>query len=244
MDYQRERARRSGINVKIKLRRYLEGWDLVKLTINQDPHPRFVILQALGWGWVDFIHSIEAITLFGRGFGDLIRPVAFEGMCPAWKSLPVQNYYLVVSVFDLQKIMKTFGAEWSNPSSLAQGLLWHCPGRAVMSCQCQKHRTPSIFRRAFYRRHHDPVQVPYPESSSLILDVRGPGRLHEGGAFVFGHNVQWDYRWKDSGNKPLEEGNPSALISTPEYPVSTYIISRPRNSANGGVPILSPSGST
>lgn len=99
MDHHRHVAGHNGVNVKVRVRKHLEGWDFVELATDHDPHPPVATLQALGYGWVDFIHSIEAVTLFGRGFGDLIRPVEFEGMCPSRRSLPTQKYYLSASVF-------------------------------------------------------------------------------------------------------------------------------------------------
>lgn len=59
--------------------------------------------------WVDFIRSIDAITLFGREFGDIIQPRDVAGMCSDWRTLPINNYYLSASILDLKNIMEVFG---------------------------------------------------------------------------------------------------------------------------------------
>ncbi|KAJ5552462.1 hypothetical protein N7494_001840 [Penicillium frequentans] len=98
IEYQSHASGENGVNLKVRVRKHLEGWDFVELATDYDPRPRVATLEAIGWGWVDFIRSIGAITLFGRGFGELIRPVEFDRMCPGWKSLPTQKYYLAASV--------------------------------------------------------------------------------------------------------------------------------------------------
>ncbi|OXV07933.1 hypothetical protein Egran_04303 [Elaphomyces granulatus] len=99
MDHHSHMAGRNGVNLKVRVRKYLEGWDFVELATDHDPCPRIATLQALGYGWVDFIRSIGAVTLFGRGFGDIIRPIEFDGMCPNWRSLPTRKYYLAANLF-------------------------------------------------------------------------------------------------------------------------------------------------
>ncbi|KAI9662604.1 MAG: hypothetical protein M1821_008771 [Bathelium mastoideum] len=118
IEYHNKVAGRNGIDLKTRVRKHLEGWDFVDLATNQDPNPRVATLRALGYGWVDFVRSIEAITLFGHGFGDIIRPIEFNGMCTQWKSLPRNEYYLAASVFDLRKIIDNdnkFGGKRGNP---------------------------------------------------------------------------------------------------------------------------------
>ena len=228
MDYQRHVVGQNGVNLKARVRKHLEGWDFIELATDHDPHPRVATLKALGYGWVDFIRSIDAITLFGRGFGDIIRPVEFDGMCPLWRSLPMQKYYLAASVFDLKNIMKKFGDGLAVPLRPVHDLLWHCPGDLIAACQCQGHGSRQMVRGAF-RRHHDPVQVFYPRRSRLILHIRGPDRLEDGGAVVFGHNAAWRYRWRDSGHEELEEGSPAPSLPVPDH----QIITAPTGSSSG-----------
>jgi len=233
MDHHRHVAGQNGVNLKVRVRKHLEGWDFVELATDHDPYPRVATLQALGYGWVDFIRSIDAITLFGRGFGDIIQPIEFDGMCPHWRSLPTQKYYLAASVFDLKNIMKKFGDERANPLKPVHDLLWHCPRGLIASCQCQGHGARQTNRGAF-RRHHDPVQVFYPIRSHLILPIRGPDKLEDGGAIVFGHNVAWGYRWRENGHEDLEEGDPLRSLPVPEHQIMTAPTSSSSGPSNRG----------
>jgi hypothetical protein len=242
MDHQRHVAGQNGANVKVRVRKHLEGWDFIELATDHDPYPRVATLQALGYGWVDFIHSIDAITLFGRGFGDIIRPIEFKGMCPSWKRLPTQKYYLGASVFDLNNIMKKFGDKRADPPRIVHDLLWHCPGDVVAPCRCQGHGPRQMIRRAF-RRHHDPVQVFYPKRSRLILPIRGPDMLEDGGAVVFGHSVEWPYRWRENGNEDLEEGGPPPSLFAPDHLITAHTGSS-SGSSNRGAGSSIASGST
>ena len=70
LEHQERVAGQNGKKIKIQVRKHLEGWDLFDLATGGDPRPRVATLQALGYGWVDFIRSIEAVTLLGRGFGN------------------------------------------------------------------------------------------------------------------------------------------------------------------------------
>lgn len=46
----------------MRVRKHLEGWDFVEIATDHEPRPRVATLEAMGWGWVDFIRSIDAIT--------------------------------------------------------------------------------------------------------------------------------------------------------------------------------------
>lgn len=174
------------------------------LATGRDPRPCVATLQALEYGWVAFIRSIEAVTLLGRGFGKIIQPIRFDGMCPRWNSLPPDMYYLAASAYDLKKIMTIFGNEWARPPETVHGLVWHCPGDVVEHCQCQSHGFSGRLRKVF-KQHHNPVQVFYPRNWHQYLRLGGPDRLADAGAIVFGHNVEWKYCWKEDGDEDLEE---------------------------------------
>jgi hypothetical protein len=199
------KAGRNGKDLKLRLRKHLEGWDFSDLISDRDPQPRVATLQSAGYGWVDFVRSIDAITILGSGFGELIRPIDAEGLCSEWQLLPTGRYYLAASVSDLYDIFDGFGDRTSSQSlhQGIEGLLWHCPG-ALPTAPCQHCKyidTTSPTKKCKL----DPVQVFYPKSSRFLLRVRGPGELHAAGAVIFGHNINWPYRWSDDGKKELEE---------------------------------------
>ncbi|KAK7700301.1 hypothetical protein SLS64_011114 [Diaporthe eres] len=87
MDHQAAAAERSGIDIKMRLRKHrnLEGWDFRELALERDPiKPLVAQLPTIGKLWVDFIREIDAVVLFGRNFGDIIRPTQPETMCNLW----------------------------------------------------------------------------------------------------------------------------------------------------------------
>ncbi|KAM7213263.1 hypothetical protein V8F06_011376, partial [Rhypophila decipiens] len=219
MDHQEQRAGINGVNMKVRIRQHLEGWDFFELATDSNPRPRVATLRALGYGWVDFVHSIRAITLFGRGFGELIQPTPFQRMCPDWRCLPTRRYYLAASTFDLRKIMTKHVGTDTDTTRPIHNLLWHCPKALVAECPCQRQGPRRILRQVLTTlstQHHDPVQVFYPTNSRHILPVRGPTSLYDGGAVVFGHNFTWGYHWKANGDD-LEIGHPpSPQVLRPE----------------------------
>ena len=106
IDYQASVAEQSSV----RARKHLEGWDFKDLATDRDPiYPRVATLKAFGKGWVDFTRSIHAITLFGRGFGEIIYPTNTSNLCAHWAKLPKGRYYLAVCVSDLKEIMDMDG---------------------------------------------------------------------------------------------------------------------------------------
>lgn len=203
MDFQAQGGGQNGVRIKLRVRSHLEGWDFKELVTGQDPIPKVVTLNRYGWGWVDFVRSIEAITLVGSGFGEMIRPTEFNGMCPDWKALPVGKHYLAATVFDLKNIIGTakFGGSLGNPIKAVRGLLWHTPQDMVASCPCHSGSN----------HHHDPVQVLYPTVVKQIFPIRSPAKLHPAGAVVFGCSTKWRLYWKNQGSDLAQlDGLPSS----------------------------------
>jgi hypothetical protein len=191
IDYQARAEARNGVNLKANFRTRLEGWDFVELATDSSIQifPRVATLHALGWGWVDFIRSIGAVTLFASHFGELMKPEVFDGMCPKWKTLPKGRYYLAASGADLKKVSFDSGS-----------LVWHSPTEPVASCRCQERSA----LRTYFGGHYDPVQVFYPKRSRLIRPTNRCHTIYTDGAYVFGHNVTRPYNWK-AGKKEDED---------------------------------------
>jgi len=204
IEYQNKVAGHNGINLKVRLRKHIEGWDFVDLTKDRIVYPRVATIQRLGYGWVDLVRSINAITLFGRGFGEIIRPAENASLCPEWKTLPKGKFYLAASAIDLTNVMEAFGNKWEKPLQLVHDLLWHSP-EGSLHAQCPCHSKTLRLRR----RQFDPVQVLLPAISRKILPIRAPSIMGDGTSFIFGHNVSIPYRWPNDGKDvDLEEGNP------------------------------------
>jgi hypothetical protein len=214
IDYQQKLAGANGVNLKTRARKHLEGWDFKELATGYDPSPRVATLHALGYGWVDFVRSINAVTLSGCGFGDIIRPTPTDDQCPEWSQLPKGRYYLAASTHDLDKIIEVYGIRGSDTIEPVRNLLWHSPRNPFAICHCQT--------RGSHRKwgklpigHHDPVQVFCPQSSKWIRKVRKPASLEGNGVIVFGHTVSWPYRWKEAKNRDEEQED---LVHDPELP--------------------------
>ncbi|RYP32296.1 hypothetical protein DL767_005271 [Monosporascus sp. MG133] len=199
IDYQFLAASQSGVNLKFRARKHLEGWDFNDLAKPSDPiHPRVATLQTPGKSWVDFTRAVHAVTLFGRGFGELIQP-ADTVSCAHWAKLPKGKYYLAACVYDLQKIMDRNGDQEANPMKLSDNIIWHNPDKIFEPCQCTE---------KLQEEHSDFVQVLLPSGFRGDLPKRDPLRLTGRGAVIFGDNMNFKWYWKDTGH-PEEGISPS-----------------------------------
>lgn len=173
-------------------RRYLEGWDFEDLATNRDPlYPRVATLGAAGKGWVDFTRAIHAVTLVGRGFGDIIRPAGVN-LCEYWAKLPKQRYYIASCLSDLGDITRGHGSCDDHHVRLSDNLIWHTPTTVFGTCHC---------KGTLGQDHCEPVQTIFPSTLSRILLPRRHSIQLEGyGAVVFGHSSNFSWVWGDTGN--------------------------------------------
>lgn len=110
IDSQVDAARRGGIKLKGRVRKYIEDWDFTDLATEDPPfYPKVSTLQAMGSDWVDIAVAIDAITLFGRGFDYIFQPVE-PYQCARWVELPRQRYYLAACASDFKYI--NHGESW------------------------------------------------------------------------------------------------------------------------------------
>lgn len=125
---------------------------------------------------------------------------------PKWSTLPSDKYYLAVSSVDLKTITKRFGTTRTRPQQPVHGLVWHCPGDILATCQgrCQLHGVAKVVHK-FWKPHNDPVQVFYPERMHEYLRHGGPEKVYTDGAVVFGQNLSWKYRWRPDAQADIEE---------------------------------------
>ncbi|OAQ67740.2 Pfs domain-containing protein [Pochonia chlamydosporia 170] len=191
IDHQMDIAGRCGRNLSETPRGYLEGWDFEDLAKKRDPlYPCVANLTAAGRGWVDFTRSIHAVTLIGRGFGDIIQP-AGPNVCEKWAKLPKQQYYISSLVSDLAEVMRVHGNCAADHFRLSDDLIWHTPTTIFTICQCKE---------GLGGNHCEPVQTIFP----LSLSTRLPPRKHPipngHGAVIFGHNSHFSWVWGDSGH--------------------------------------------
>jgi hypothetical protein len=191
IEHQIDVCGQAGLKMKVNARKRLEGWDFKDLASDRDPfYPRSATLHAYGKGWVDFIRSTQAVTLFGKGFGELIGS-SNNIHCSRWTEVPKHRYYLAALVSDLRQIMEMDGNERANPMQLCNGISWFSSSAAFDVCQCLNTHGGV---------HSDFVQTLWPTSLRTVLPERERLPLKDKGAVIFGHNVAVSWKWPDKGD--------------------------------------------
>ncbi|KAF5560177.1 nucleoside phosphorylase [Fusarium napiforme] len=199
LDHQTDLSRRHRGSLERMPRKHLEGWDFEDLSANRDPlHPRLATLEASGKGWVDLIRALEAVTLTGRGFGELVRPLG-PTLCEYWALLPTGRYLLASCVSDMEDIMRDHRSCEDDFTRLGEDLIWYNADNISGQCPCG----------CLAGRHGEPVQALIPSALSHKLSAsRSCVAIKCGGAVVFGHNRGFSWIWGDDGlptQQDLEE---------------------------------------
>ncbi|KAI1879200.1 hypothetical protein JX265_002154 [Neoarthrinium moseri] len=141
-----------GYELKLNFQQHLVGWDMHDIITNQSIlRPRVTDTKSLRSGWTSFTKRIGTVTLFGKAFGELIRPktMAKKHLCQRWSHLPAGMNYLAACVGDLEAIMERHGDPNTTPKQLCDGVTWHVNRSTFQPCPCNM-RNPN--------NHHVPVQ--------------------------------------------------------------------------------------
>ncbi|KAL8365007.1 hypothetical protein RB595_004020 [Gaeumannomyces hyphopodioides] len=178
---------KDGVDLKLRLRKYLEGWDFRDLTVTAKTEPiyaRLKTFKGVTCNWVDFTRERSVITILGKGFGDIIRPVDAASMCGDWARVPAGRYYLAACVSDLKAVMKLgFDERHSTtPIRVCKGLDWHATDRLFRPCRCSKMTGEDV-------KHSDDIaQVLVPSSTLFQKTPKTSGSVELGnmGAVIFG----------------------------------------------------------
>lgn len=185
IDYQKRVSGDNGANMTRQPRRILEGWDFHDLMANHDDRmfPWIVTLEPAGMCWVDFIRSQSIVTLFGSGFGDLIKPTG--DMCSKWEKLPCGESYIAASLSDLKDLMNVQRCP-QTVTRLGRSI-WHTETDLFHKCSCDEDT-------------HEPVQSLVPQFMSRSI----PGRdssipTSDAGAVIFGSHSKSALVWSDFG---------------------------------------------
>ncbi|KAF5725136.1 Pfs domain-containing protein [Fusarium mundagurra] len=181
-----------------KPRKDLKGWDFEDLVKNYGTlYPRVATLNSNGKGWVDLIRAIKAVTLVGKGFGDIIRPAVLkEKTCDKWATLPKGQYYIATCVSDLDKVFKEHGLCRDGHLRLSDTLIWHSPTPGSEFCKCEERD-----RDIDESYHCEPVQTCFPLGLSQFVNSRENKMLDDNkGALIFGHHSQFPWIWGDFDN--------------------------------------------
>lgn len=214
IDYQADITGDGGIKLQSQPRRFLEGWDFEDLATECPTlYPRVATLEAAGKGWVDFIRGIHAVTLFGRGFGDIFRPTG-TNLCKHWARLPKQKYYIASCLSDLGRLVKQAGNRNDGHVRLTDDVICHTPTSVFTSCQCGD-------GDALEQDHCEPVQTLFPSVLSAKLLLKSHRIPSKGtGAVIFGRHSNFSWIWGDNGHpredQVIESESSSELYVTEE----------------------------
>lgn len=224
MDCQIEVDGKKGEGFGCSPRKNLEGWDFKNIATQEDVmYPSLAKVKTIGKGWVDFIRTIQAAVLFGRGFGDLMKPVAQIDSCSHWRVLPSGKYYLAVCMKDLSRIMDRFGRPTAAPPRLTERHVWH-PFQITTNPKCVCNADADI--------HCELVQTVWPlHMSRDPTDGNSPLLEAKTGAVVFGHNTSLGWIWDDIGD-PKQGQPPSSGEESDDYPEDSGVGSSIRTSNN------------
>lgn len=190
IDYQKRISGDYGANMARQPRQILEGWDFHDLMANHDDRmfPRIVTLEPAGMCWVDFIRSQSIVTLFGRGFGDLIKPTG--GVCSKWERLPCGESYIAASLSDLKDLLNVQRC----PQTLTRlgRSIWHTETDLFRACPSDEDSTQ--------HETHEPVQSLVPQFMSRDIPARDSNiPMSDAGAVIFGHHSKSAVVWSDFG---------------------------------------------
>lgn len=170
-----------GLKVSASPLQQLEGFDFKDISNGvKTLHPKTLSLGWKGLGWVDLLRDLHAITLFGRGFGDLLEPQqghpANNGdysLCTDWSRVPCDLNYLAVNNTTLQRILESQGEQDQTPRLVSWQLYWHCPDKYCEACtashtnlttkaqDCHCDRVQVILPRTIFntRRYRSPTEM-------------------------------------------------------------------------------------
>lgn len=202
LTYQAEKvAAKTGVDVKIKPRNFLGGFDFMEVARGERAIPlRITNIQRSGKCWIDFARAIHAVTLFGRGFGDILRPEENREICQMWSTMPKGEDYLAVCVSDLTTIIQEYGDLKAEPLQVANNIHWHSPDKIFEACKCTRKSRQNICDRA---------QVLLPSGFNIRHLTRRavcPSSWEDKnqGAIIFGRSHSLPLHWPDRSDEDPE----------------------------------------
>ncbi|KAH7268553.1 hypothetical protein B0J15DRAFT_523130 [Fusarium solani] len=200
IDRQSKTVSQEGIRISQSLdpRREIVGFDVLDVVTPLGPIlPRVQYLKSWGHGWIDFMPSIGVTTIFGNGFGDLIRPDQPQSLCQGWKSLPKGKDYMAASISTLQMLYEKRILRMDpglKEGEMAKKIVWASFSHPFRPCNCLTeciNKTATKTTNDETQDCHDPVQffvkkswprtVPHGMTPVHLTD------LDDKGAVVFGH---------------------------------------------------------
>ncbi|KAJ0420501.1 hypothetical protein BJY00DRAFT_136689 [Aspergillus carlsbadensis] len=169
----------------------LEGFDFMDIATEDDQFwSHMSLLGPDNVGWTDFTRSVHAITLFGRGFGQLIRPANPHQICHSWREVPKDEDLLAASVPHLAEILRKRGNPDTNPWQLVEGTFWHMVDKSFEDCQCASADLSECCNRV-------QLLVSSAQLGQGGSNLTSPSRLEHHGAVIFGPAGQFPVQGAD-----------------------------------------------
>lgn len=121
----------------------MEGYDFQEIMkLKRKPQRWEARFKSSSGGWLDFAESCNAVPIFGKAFGDLLRPTTGSTnrtrTCLQLTSLPQGKDYLAVSMEVLHRLTKHFLTDHLHYVKLGHSTYWLDPGAAFTSCACDQ----------------------------------------------------------------------------------------------------------
>ncbi|EXJ66016.1 uncharacterized protein A1O5_10993 [Cladophialophora psammophila CBS 110553] len=206
-------------------RSQLEGWDFFSIARKDDPiKPSMFKLPPRGKSWVDFVRAIGAVTFFGEGFGEILKPKA-----PTCSPLPCSKYYIAITTSDMKQLMAMNGCDLTSTTrmiSQSPSIMWYSPSGSLEPRGCETNEL---------KPDNDIVQVMWLKEFASLLPKSGeiPNlQKYENGAIIFGHNDSIQYYAADFGPPvpvvpigPAREPEPCEDTSTGSSLSETAVVS-------------------
>ncbi|KAL7812598.1 hypothetical protein V8C44DRAFT_63943 [Trichoderma aethiopicum] len=187
IDQVRKATNSQGTSVGIPVH-VLEGFDFMDVATLRDLHRHTLKLPLLetGDGWINIVPHLPVVTLFGKGFGDLIRPGANNPTkscenCGFVVSLPLGRHLLAVCVDVLEKILRIRGNKDSCPWQLINEVYWPTREPVFEPCRCT-----SSDGRGNNNGRVQMLSKRKPRGASLSKPIK----LEKRGAVIFGHSFR------------------------------------------------------
>lgn len=239
IDYQAQAAAQdgywfphSGQSLMLKKIMGFDFWDVAKpmSPIRQRVH----YLEISGHGWVEYIRSIKATTIFGKGFGELLRAGDPSLLCAKWNTMPRGLHYLGASIATLKALQKARNEVALGPGEITSDILWSSRCELFSSCKCLEVSQGSTATPS----HHDPVQILLPRKSKRRFDAPKTSvpisldSLNDDGAVLFGHTwYSFGRRRKDERSIATSQEESTASLSS--YDRSQGMLEASTSSSNG-----------